>query len=679
LSFGSDEVRFDFSYLPHPAAVTNLHWSKSHQNNGVENVLYTICADNKVRIWASMYPHSLQVLQQWAEIDAIASIQPRVLDPSPGASDRHVFFLDRSDFEDAIKDATQDTVKAQTRPVIEHLTEIATRNPEICVIVDNRGHMCAWGLRNVGGRNKSVTDVFNIAHIENFNIFRPTADDGRGHCARFLGFYMKKAEPAMSLLVHQFDGRISWLEGSIEEFFDPSPRKSRLHVKALWTGHESRLKKIVRNASGRALISRTDDNTGLIWKQTQNQHGFPLLRCSSLLSKEHIHRTRIIAGGHFVVNLHDNSITMWDTSSSLALQVDRCTYEIDGKPLCLLALPSARKTSPYRYLATITSKMKGIVWEVTLPPLAQQNGTCGKHVGPKIQQFCSFDLGAQDDLDFVIPVDPAGSAPVASEFLDTFAQDIAVSYTKSGVLCGWTARLNLEGRSVDWLVTSKVTTGIESPSLASGSSTRKFAVVNRERNGLTIWDSTSDQLEYEWQFATGETIQDLDWTSTPDDQSILAVGFPYKVRILTQIRYDYLDRGPAWASIREISTRDSTPHPIGDSTWLGSGQLVIGAGNQLFIHDKVVDSTDAMVSDLHIQTPDRPSTDLFQIVALLNGPLPVFHPQFLAQCILTGKIAQVQKVLFRLNRALNFFSEGDKLDGWLELPMEEFFVAQVCV
>lgn len=43
LSFGSDDTRFDFSYLPHPAAVTGIHWRKPyHVDQTIDNVLYTI-------------------------------------------------------------------------------------------------------------------------------------------------------------------------------------------------------------------------------------------------------------------------------------------------------------------------------------------------------------------------------------------------------------------------------------------------------------------------------------------------------------------------------------------------------------------------------------------------------------------------------------------------------------
>jgi hypothetical protein len=217
-----------------------------------------------------------------------------------------------------------------------------------------------------------------------------------------------------------------------------------------------------------------------------------------------------------------------------------------------------------------------------------------------------------------------------------------------------------------------VDTGISEPALASGSSIRKAALVNSNRSELTIWDVRGAQLEFAQDYESQDTIQDLDWTSTPDDQSILAVGFRFRVVLLAQMRYDYLNKGPAWASIREFNIRDLTPHPIGDSTWLGGGNLIIGAGNQLFVYDKEVDPSSPVVANLGL--PHRkPAWDLFEVVTRFNGPLPVYHPQFLGQCTLAGKSVLVQHVLLELNRTLKYFVEGDTIENHLGMDLEEFY------
>jgi hypothetical protein len=85
------------------------------------------------------------------------------------------------------------------------------------------------------------------------------------------------------------------------------------------------------------------------------------------------------------------------------------------------------------------------------------------------------------------------------------------------------------------------------------------AVVPRaDGDELTIWDSKESEfssgLEYVKTLGSSDQINDLDWSSTPDGQSILAVGFAYRVEILCQQRMTYFDDGPGWGVIRSIET-----------------------------------------------------------------------------------------------------------------------------
>ena len=47
-------------------------------------------------------------------------------------------------------------------------------------------------------------------------------------------------------------------------------------------------------------------------------------------------------------------------------------------------------------------------------------------------------------------------------------------------------------------------------------------------------------------FSASDPIRDLDWTATPDNQSILAVGFAHRVELLCQQRATYFDETPGW-------------------------------------------------------------------------------------------------------------------------------------
>ena len=669
LSFGSEDVQFDYSYLAHPSTVTNVQWRKRREEyHGADQVLYTTCSDGNVRVWTMTNHHTVPVFQLWAEINMQESIQPRQLHDETRSQLRFAFIMDGLEFFDSVQAAHH---ASNEDPFLGYLiSEISQCKPDVCVVMDAAGHMCAWGMRNVGYYPRGFTDVFNVALVE--DLVHPSTRQFLQDASytRMLSFGNLNSS-TVAILVQSFDGQVAWLQGDVAEVFNPSLSKIRLHSEALWTGHEGPIKKIVRTRRGRAVLSRTDANQAMVWKQASQREGGGLACCSTLNSPEHIHRSCILGGGNFVVNLHHESISLWDTRHSQASVLSSCAFQIRGKPLCALLLSSPQHEVARRFVATISSEMSGIVWQILIPERERQNGTENTS-RPRIEEFCRFDIGSRQDLVFVLPIDPAGSAPVVTGFLDTFAKDIALSYTTDGTLNTWAAKIDLEKKTVQWLSTATVSTGVNHPSLASGTSIRKVAIVSSSRNGLTIWDTKSAELEYEKEYSAVDVIQDLDWTSTPDDQSILAVGFPHKIVILTQIRYDYLDHGAAWASIREISIRDFTSHPIGDSTWLGEGNLVIGSGNQLFLYDRVASIAEGMTSALSSSIHQNKPIDLFDIVSFLNGPLPVFHPQFLSQLVLAGKMPLAQSILVILNHKLKFYTEGDALESWLSMALGDF-------
>ena len=666
-----ESVRFDVSYLPHPAAVTQVHWRKPwHVEQNLENLLYTLCADNKIRIWTHSDSHALSIMELWNVIDMNTSIQPRRLSVGSVSDRRYGFILDSRDFSIATEKAVQNGPGNGSDHALEHLIEIATRSPEICVILDGRGHMSAWGLENAGYKNKKPPSVFNVAHVDGMNISFGSQSNPGDDYVQFCVFAGEGSKSPLVILVHYYDGRINWFDTQITQLFDTAPNTKRVEFKASWSGHDAPVKKIVRSLSGRTAMSRTNDNHAVVWRQKTSITGPILTRQSSIDSTKYIHKSCLIADGKFAVNLHHDGISLWNIQSPQSELVATWEMNVSAKPLCILAIPFEESNI---YVATICADMSGLAWEIALPQ-DEEVKTELNGVHSPIRQFCEFQLELPDPISSVMPVDPAGHTVQVSSFLDTFAADVAMSISANGILNMFTAKVNQKMQKVEWLATSTVDTGIKDPSLASSSSIRKAALVDQLRTGLTIWDTKSGQVEYENQFSTTEVIQDLDWTSTPDEQSILAVGFAHRVVLLSQLRYNYLNQQqPAWCPIQEIQIRDLTAHPIGDSSWLGNGHLIVGAGNQLFVFDRNVKVLDPVLAELRIPVTASQTLDLFQIVRRLNGSLPVFHPQFVGQCVLSGKTELVHKILTTLHQKLKFSTDSNDIDSFLDIPFDYFF------
>lgn len=592
------------------------------------------------------------------------SIQPRHLEDK--SNRRFAFMIHSRDFTLATERAVRDTPQGTSESLgLHHLIEVANRSPEICVVLDEKGNMSAWGIENIGSRIRTPGDIFNVAHVEGLKIKFSTTGPEAEQNVQFLPFCSEDTNNPFSVLIHHFDGRLQWHEGKLERLFDPSPQTNRLSLKISWTGHSSEIKKVVRSVTGKAIISRTCQNESVVWTQRSSPSGTSIHRSSTIDIHEHIHRAWLLQDGNFVAFLHHDSISLWDSRQARAVEVARKKYKLKGKPLCLLCIPEVGKTRLI-HLAVVSSQMKGISWEVSLPSPTNDEAA-------KLEEFDSFDISNKEEIDFILAVDPAGTLPVLSGFLDTFARDVAISYTKSGQLTSWTVRPDLKKRKLEWLVTSSVETYIENPSLASGTSIRKAALINSDQSQLTIWSTKGESLEYEECFNKEYgAIQDLDWSSTPDNQSILAVGFPHRVIIYSQLRYDYIDSRPSWAPVRDINVLDITSHPIGDSVWLGGGSFAIGAGHQMIVLDHNIPVTENLQPDLRLSTKDKHKLDIFTLVSRLNGPLPVYHPQYLAQFILQGKVMLVQRILLKLWKVIKFYTEGDPFDSMLGMPIEAF-------
>ncbi|KAG7072562.1 Regulator of V-ATPase in vacuolar membrane protein 1 [Colletotrichum scovillei] len=672
LTYGAGDVRFNLTYLRHPDLVTSLRWRKPlHTDQTVENVLFTTCADNVVRVWTGTDTHAFRHMNLWGSVDLASSFRDLGLGSADPTAPLVTFVIDGREVSAATELAVQRcSVKDKPRDAaLERLISLANNSAELCVASDASGNMMVFAFEDVGSKAGKSHDAIRVTGFKSHTL------DFRSDQYVSIQSYCDRATGRLHVLVHDFDGQIQVYDADLAEFLSGRNKPSRLARRCIWAGHSSPIQKMVRNFSGRAVVSRTEEGESIVWTHSETSQT-SLSRQSVIQGNAHIHRICVLRKGRFVIFLEHGKISLWDCRHQKAILLASQSYDISGKPLCLLILPRHRvEEYAVAHIATVTSEEEGLVWEVNLPRYSSQgvNTHANGQEETSISEFCRFKLKDAEGIAYMLPVDPAGSTPATSGFLDVFARDIAVSYTHAGRVDFWTARVGNTGKSVGWLSTSSAETGLVEPALVSGSTLKKAAIVDSARSQLFIWDIGGARLEFTQDYGRHNTIQDLDWTSTPDSQSILAVGFQAKVVLLSQMRFDYLNKGPAWAAVREISIREFTPHPIGDSTWLGDGHLVIGSGNQMFVHGREYDLSGSLINSLQLPHRKNGVWDLFDAVQRFNGPLPVFHPQFLSQCILAGKSTIVRTILMSLHKTLKFLIAGETVDDYLGLEPAVFY------
>jgi len=194
-------------------------------------------------------------------------------------------------------------------------------------------------------------------------------------------------------------------------------------------------------------------------------------------------------------------------------------------------------------------------------------------VKPELYSVNSLPLESPPRL--ILPVDPmAWSSHGLS-----IERDVLVSVSDDGVLSFWVpeteSAIPTKHEKSRWRCTGSVHTERKDIRLARCSSAKKtvlgthypFSILIHNRlllivvphpsgEEITIWDSKESQfstgLEYRHITDHSEPIKDLDWTSTSDAESILAVGYAHHVLLLCQQRMTYFEQEVGWSVFGKV-------------------------------------------------------------------------------------------------------------------------------
>ena len=655
LSYEIDSTRFDVSYLPHPTAVTNMHWRKPwHAEQNLDNLLYTFCADNKIRVWAYSDPHARSVMQHVADIDMNTSIQPRRLSVGSMSKRRYGFVLDSRDFLQTTEKAVQNGPSSGVDHALEHLIEIANRSPEICVVLDGLGHMSAWGLENAGCKNKKPTTVFNVAHVDGMNISfggRKVSEEDYAQICVFAG---RLADSKLSVLVHTFDGKIGWYDMTITRMFDPSLRTDRAMLISSWTGHDANLDTIVANYDGDMVLTVDEDERGIFWDYEHDK----LLRKSRIDNEEEILQSILAADGKHVAFLHPESISVWNTETSAAGMIGKIKHSSRGHPMCLVKVGSVPKI----HLSLVDTSGMVETWSLQLPQKESTNGANGHH-----SLLMKLDSTRLDWLDGVMHISSITGRPHENQ--------VAVALNRAGQVQVLSCYLD-HIRGVAWRCMRTFGVHTKNPRIVRAVSSGKIALVDEAGTGLSIWDMNHGWLEYEQNFKCNDTIEQVAWTMTDGGQSILAVGLQFRIVFLVELQFDPSSEHHAWTQVHDIRLRDFATYALGDLCWLNGGDLLIATGNQLFVQAIDVELDGRLEQHIGSLNTTNKSFDVVQTVSMANASLVVFHPSYIHHLISLGRIYASQKLLNLLYKRLKYWSEGDHLPSDLGIEPAKAIAVQ---
>ncbi|KAI9672294.1 MAG: regulator of (H+)-ATPase in vacuolar membrane [Alyxoria varia] len=654
LFLGEGNERFDTAYLRHPTTVTNIRWrGRPRGEQHLDAILYTTCADNHLRMWTASDHHCLQILNLWEDLDLVPCIQPPTpLSPSPFKR-RCVTIIDALEFKAMVGTLCEnETPNEREQHTRDRLQDIASEDPDICMVFDDAGNMSAWALEHVGAKVRPEKDVLNIGHAYDLKLVM-ASDKALGsdyvQCMN-----VANSSGALEILVNFFDGRLHWLSGDLATIFDPSPASHCLDLDSSLTGHTGVVELLTSNSNGNVMLSYSSNYEAICWLHEQHGSTAALNRRSIADLSEPVIDMQLLWRGQYVLFLHKSKVSVWNVHNSRASQVAQTLLNAQKIVHGLITLRSPKSDQDAIVVGVLGSGGSVQLIELSFPSKDSVSmRTCSSK-----QLFCGVNSTMTETI---VPL------PI-SAFLNKFQRGNALSFSQSGAL----KLLTIDhARDIDrsFTLNESSQTGLTELSIVRPGPSGLVALVDKTRTRFTIWNMHLDCYDHTQHYQSHETINDLRWSLLPNKHGVLAVAFNHKVRVYVQQRYDYSTNRSPWTLSTTIDVAENTNLPISDIEWAIHGNIVVAAGTQIFMFETIIDK-ESDLRKLYNSTnrsTDAPGASLEtqQIEQMLNSHLPIYHPQFVSATIHSRKVEVAIRVLDLLSETLKFYAPGDEILSFL--------------
>ncbi|CCH59972.1 hypothetical protein TBLA_0C01580 [Henningerozyma blattae CBS 6284] len=640
-SISDDKVIFQLTILPHSGFITSMRWKKtgldnikkqnsstsldelypyiSNTNNQTQ-VLYTISTDKKLRIWVCHEWNSRHMIQLWGHLKL--------------KDDQHFFIIiDNWIVEKSLPNSFGDGYYKSVKPdlVIQGSTN---GNLEVHALEELSHHPPKLMTKKTlflkyVNKASFVKDPMYL----NFSEIQPYDDTAND----------------LSLIIHDLRGYIRHTVINLPTLLS----ENNTWIGALehkFTGHTKSIQRLIRSSDGEAVLTLSRFSENCVWKPQTLRSGVTLRLKNYIITESPIKDAVVHGKGSLVICLlENNKIQAWECPDFISMtqearemedeeddddnKISYMRQEIDltsqineiGDPILMSNTPELIHHYERHFITLVFKTGITKSFEVSL--------TRG------IFEIKSGPLELIDNEIYKISI----IDPVHASF--TSDRPLLALISKNGLAKTFKGQVDTENKTLSWVKAFELNTGIKDATKIRGSSTGKLCIIDSTGKKITIWESSRSVLEYEETFE--DTIKDNDWTSTEFGQNILSIGFTGYALLYTQLRYDYTNYSPSYLPIEKIDITSHTAHNIGDSIWLKNGIFACASGNQFYIKDKSLDLNDPFT---HRSIGSRKilSNDILHLSSVLNGPLPVFHPQFLIQALYANKISLVVEIIMKL-------------------------------
>lgn len=670
--------------LYHARPVTSILWRQPPEQNSQADVLISYATDGVARIWAPVIDEPSQ-LRLWCSVESprshtsgLSSTSNQVptafyLDPyvTCAALRTNVSILQREIQMSELGVGTSTEMNAHTlelemdlkRTRLRRLEQLANETPDMFVSFEHDGHLCLTAVANIDRRPPTLLQALTVLRVP-FTLPKST---GGIRAVKALPLHVApdSSSAASMITLHVqfdhgssstysinpatfFDGRGSGIEPDICHPCGPPAAPGSLAKRA--HRHTGCIERLCRSGDGKTLVSSSAKEI-ITWSSDAS----PSRPQGQIHYKDAQRPASLIAASWdsslTACLLSDGTGELWRGSDGSKVQfeikedVQHLAFVQLGRVDALTAVDSTGSI----HSLEVESRNAVRLSPPTTSRLATQSGSARHLISV---DSISGSSGQPGDDFTLVTTDASGQVEV------------------------WKPTGNSSNELHLDLVTS-LRPSAGSPQLVRCSASGLVAVVHHDEHDsqvLVIYNSKTTSFssgeEHRQTFGSRDRIIALDWSPSPLSNNALAVVFEHHVDVMAPGRASTFDSKSAngrsrWEQLARLDLLSCTPSSIRAACWLSSEQLVVASGAVLFVYGPFVQSSlsNGIGSErMH----------LAELVAEVGGPVVQYHPAFLLQCALWGKMGLAKAIISNLDKAAFACNAQDVLETWAfeQVPLD---------